>query len=462
MPVGGSITGVVRDSDGVPVDGVLVNAMSVQWVSFLGDYAWTGGNNWYTHTLGDGTYIIGGLPAGTDYKVNFSAYYDVGMPLPIKYADYYRKTYRNHPLLDSLNTSATPIAVDHTPVPVTLGHTTPSINETISLGGYVALHADGPSAPTGAVYCDVMYNVGTGKWVEIDSGYTTGGTFQKLWKVLPTGHYRLDYHDYFGRGSGSWFFDLNAGDKKYTSVIVPTPISAGDASLAGSFAGLIGGGNGLIDGGTGGLHLAVDSLGGSLPASLPPAPAGLLHYPDSAFDFTAAGASVNGVWTLTLPYDPSIPDAVVGNIRVWHVKSNGVGELLTPISWNTVAHTLQVQTASLSPFQVVYSKQKPTLGTPTTSGTLKSNHTFTAYVTLSPKHTAGLHSVQVKAYKYSSRSHKWLVYKTFTATNQDYRTVTRCKASVKLKSGTYRLYGYAVADAWHVAALGTYRTIKVK
>ena len=458
MPLGGAITGYVHDDDGLAVEGVQVSATSIQ-PSPQGGTAYMGGARWYTRTQADGSYMIAGLPTNADYKVNFAAYYDVGMPLQIKYADYYRKTWKNRPYLDSLNESSTPIWVDHTSVPVTLGHMTGSIDETISLGGYVALHADGPAAPTGAVYCDVMYQVPNGKWVEIDSGYTTGGTFQKLWKVLPTGHYRLYYADYFGRGSGTWEFDLAAGEKKYTSVIVPAPINAELPALAGSFAGLINGGLDL--GGTGGLQLVADTIS-ALPPGSPAPPTGMLLYADSTFAFVASSADTTGTWTLTLPYDPGIPDAVVSNIRVWHVKSGGIGELLAPIAWNTTLHTVQVQTHSLSPFQVVYSKQKVTLGTPTTSGSLKSNRTFTAYVTLSPLHTPGLKSAQVKAYTYNKRSRKWVVYKIFKAVNQAYRGGTRCKASVKLKKGTYRLYGYAPADAWHLATLGKYRTIKVK
>jgi hypothetical protein len=461
-PIGGSISGTVHDSDGLPVEGVMVGAASVQWSPYLGDSSWEGGNNWWTRTGPDGVYTIYGLPAGTDYKVNFSAYYDVGMPLPIKYADYYRRTYKNRPLLDSLNTSATPIVVDHTPVTVFMGLDTPSIDETISLGGYVALHADGPSAPTGAVYCDVLYNVGPGKWVEIDSGYTTGGTFQKLWKVLPVGHYRLDYRDYFGRGSGSWEFDLGEGEKKYTSVVVPTPLTSSTPALIGaSFAGLIGGGQGLELGGTGGLTIDVDAWP-SLPTTAPPPPPGLLLYANSTFNFVPSGAAASGMWTLTMPYDPKIPDPLVPNIRVWHVKKDGTGELLKPIAWSTAHHTVQVQTSSLSPFQVVYRKVAVVLGTPMTSGTLNAYKTFTAYGTIVPKHTAGAHSVQVKAYVYSSRSHKWVVYKTFTATNRDYSGGTRYYASVKLKRGTYRLYAYAPADAWHLHTHGPYRKVTVK
>ncbi len=293
--------------------------------------------------------------------MNFSAYYDVGMPLPEKYKDYYRRTWKNRPNIDSLNSSATPIAVDHNPVSVTAPAVTSGIDETLTLGGYVALHADGPAHPTGAVWCDVMYQVpSTTKWVEIDSGYTTGGTFQKLWKVLPVGHYKVMYNDYFGRGSGTWEFDLAPNERKYTSVLVPAPVTFGSGSGAsapesgtrelssralasvkltsglsrfkGSFVGLIGGGPGLKDGGAGGAMLTVKT--GSVPSGAPQLPKYHVALPVTVLDVKSTGTPVVGKWTLTLAYNSSVPDGEVPWVRVVHYKTGGGTEILSPIAWN--------------------------------------------------------------------------------------------------------------------------------
>jgi hypothetical protein len=460
MTKGGAISGTVRDESGTPVPGVQVSAVHRAYSPEWGKVVWTGTDSsgagiWYATTDSDGHYTIGGLPAGADWKVNYRSYFDLGMTLPEKYGDYYFRTYQGKPLVDPWDPAITAL---HTPVSVALGATTTGIDEVISPGGYVGLHADGPDEPTGAVWCDVWYNV-AGSWIEVDSGYTTGGTFQKLWKVLPTGSYRLDYTDFFGRGSGSWSFSLAAGETKYTSVLVPAPLTDSvDATVGASFAGLIDGG--LELGGTGGAQLDVDPLS-DLPAGAPLPPSGMLLYANSVFDFTLSGSDVAGVWTLTMPYDPSIPDSVAPNIRVWHVKAGGAGELLAPVAWNTVNHTVMVQTSSLSPFKVIYSKAKVALGAPSTLGSLKANRTFTAYGSLKPRHTASRSGAQVKVYKQNSH-HRWALYKTFTARTYNYSSYSRYSASVKLARGTYRFYGYSKADSWHLATTSLYRTVKVK
>ena len=222
MSIGGRIAGTIHDSDNNLVEGVTVWATRKAFDPSFGEIAWTGSDMWWTRTDSNGEYEIGGLPADTDYKVNVNPDYNPPPygTLDIKYRDYNRRTYKGQPLVDSLNTLVGAPVSDHTPVPVTLNHTTASIDETIYPGGYVALHADGPEHPTGAVWCDVMYQYKS-NWFEIDSGYTTGGTFQKISKVLPKGHYKLIYTDWFGRGSGTWEFDLAENEHKYASVLVP-------------------------------------------------------------------------------------------------------------------------------------------------------------------------------------------------------------------------------------------------
>lgn len=457
--VGGRIEGTVHDSSGTPVPGVGVGATRLAYSPIFDGPAWTGEDNWSTLTDSSGHYVIGGLPANADYKVNFTAYYDDGMPLPIQYADYYRRTWHGRPLLDGLNTSATPVAVDHDSVSVSLGTTTTSVDETISPGGYVVLHADGPEHPTGAVYCDVMYQVGS-SWVEIDSGFTTGGTFHKDWKVLPTGHYRVDYSDYFGRGGGSWTFDLGAGDREYTSVLVPAPIEymglAPSSLLGGAFGGLIDGG--LENGGTGGGMLHVQQLP-SMPATAPPLPSNLVPA-GGTYNFSATDATFDGTWSLRMPYSAAVPSSLLGNLRVRHLLDGGTVEVLTPFTRNTTQRTLQVQASSLSPFQVVFQKVRVTLGKPAVPSKIKRKKRFTVTGTLAPAHNVGAKSVKLTVYKL--RKGKWRKYASAWAKNYNYRGITQYRGSLTLPKGSYRIDAYVPADTWHYAVKSRYRQIKIK
>lgn len=461
MAVGGAITGTVRDETGARVPGVTVWVTRKAFDPTMGEVAWTGGENWWVRADANGDYRVGGLPSGSDYKVNFYPDYNPGMLLPIKYRDYNRRVYQAQPLVDSLNTSVGAPVVDHTPVAVTAPSTTASIDETIVPGGYVGLHADGPSYPTGAVYCDVWYAY-KGHWFEIDSGYTTGGTFQKIWKVLPAGTYRLDYNDYFGRGGGSWSFALAGGQTKFASVLVPAPSSivSGSSLVKGSFAGLLGGGLGLPDGGTGGTQLKFQL--GSVPVGAPALPSGTIGA-GSVYNVSLTSGAAAGVWTLTIPYDPSIPAADVPYLRVIHYKTGGGTETLTPRAYNTTAHTLQVQTTSLSPFRPVFRRHAVRLGTPTsTSSTWTRYRARTVYGSLIPRHTAGAKSVKLLIYRKNSLG-KYKYYTYRWATNANYSSYTRYSVKFALKAGRYRIYAYAPSDKWHLATkTASYKSIYVK
>ncbi|MDO8964170.1 MAG: carboxypeptidase-like regulatory domain-containing protein [Coriobacteriia bacterium] len=447
---GGSISGTVRDEVGAVVPGVHVTALR-KMVTAYGP-AYSAADNWYTETDSSGNYTIKGLPADVDYKVTYSMYYAPGEPLPEEYDGYYRRVYKGKPVVDSLVESVTPVtgaAVEHTPVSVSpLGFARTGIDETITPGGYVTLSARGPEYPTGAVWCDVMYNV-DGHWIEIDSGYTTGGTFAKGWKVMPTGTYRLDYADFFGRGAGSWSFDLAAGETKHTTVLVPAPATADFSYFSGTFAGVLAGPDQLL-------------TAGALPATGTPSPILLALRPGDVYGVSLSGDGAAGTWTLTLPYDPAIPDGEVGSIRVLHYRPPLRTETLVPTAWNTRDHTIQVQTDSFSSFEVVAEKLKVSLGAPLASGTPRGYRYFTAYGSLGSKHSVNAHVAVVKVYKYNTRTHRWSYYKGFQGHAYNYGSGSRYRASVKLPRGTYRFYAYAPADFWHLATLSSYRTIRVR
>jgi hypothetical protein len=467
LRLGGKITGTVRDEAGNPVRGVSVAAeRRAPNPEMGGETAWMNSvlpqsAAWWTLTDASGNYTISGLPAYTDYRVAFNPDYNPGWPLPIKYKEYYRKVYNDLPLVDSLYSMTAPPVSNHTPVAVTLGQTTTGKDMTIRPGGYVGVHADGPDYPTGAVYSDVMYRVGS-TWAEVDSGFSTGGTFEKLWKVLPVGHYRLDYSDYFGRGAGSWEFDLGSGEHKYASVVVPvsmTYLTSGTSkAVLGSFEGLLNGG--LEGGGDGGAELSVKQLP-SLPATTPSAPPNYIPS-GGIYDVALTGATADGVWTLTLPYSSAVPDHLVGNLRIRHIKQNGTAEILVPFRWNTTKHTLQVQTTSLSPFQVMFSKTKVGLSRPSVPSTIRRYRRFSATGMLTPRHSAGAKtSVRLYVYKYSSSKRRYVLIARPWATNSTYRGATRWSVSLKLGKGKYRLTPVAPADTWHLSTTGAYKAFTI-
>jgi hypothetical protein len=55
-----------------------------------------------------------------------------------------------------------------------------------------------------------------------------------------------------------------------------------------------------------------------------------------------------------------------------------------------------------------------------------------------------------------------LRYKTFTAKVYNYSSYSRCRASVRLKRGSYRFYGYTSSDTWHLATTSSYRSVKIR
>jgi hypothetical protein len=441
---------------GNPVPGVNVSVRHKAYDPNWAGLAWTGSENWWTFTDGSGNYTIGGLPTDTDYKLNIVPDYNPGYALPIQYKDYYRRTWKNRPLNDALNTSVAPVAVDHDPVAVTIGVPRTGIDETITPGGYIRLSANGPDYPTGAVWCDVMYRVGSA-WTEIDSGYTTGGTFAKNWKVMPVGTYRLDYADFFGRGSGSWSFDLGAGQTKTAYVMVPAPVNyigMVSTKVNATFAG-------VVDTSTGDFSVDIQTLS-SIPPTMPLPPSSFVPMPQGIYGVTLGSADATGTWTLTLPYDPSIPDASVPYIRVRHYKHNGTVEELMPSTWDTIHHVIQVQTSSLSPFQVGALKRSVKLGTPVASSKWRRGRLYTVWGSISPWHSTGAHSAKFMVYRRNSHG-KYVLYKNPSTHNYQYRGGTRFHGKFSLKSGRYRIYSYAFSDKWHLAAKSShYKSVTVK
>jgi hypothetical protein len=73
------------------------------------------------------------------------------------------------------------------------------------------------------------------------------------------------------------------------------------------------------------------------------------------FDVDFSGTLAPGSHiTITLPYDPTIPDARARNLKIKHWTSHG-WETITPSSVNTVARTVTFSVSSLSPFALAES-----------------------------------------------------------------------------------------------------------
>ena len=76
---------------------------------------------------------------------------------------------------------------------------------------------------------------------------------------------------------------------------------------------------------------------------------------------------------------------------------------------------------------------------------------FTVSGTLSPRHPAGAHSVELRLSRWNGSS--WVLRRTVLTTNRDAGEVTRWAATFALtKTGRWKLVAAALADADHAAA----------
>ena len=185
---GGSISGHrLHDGDGIPVEGCSVSVARKAMDPSMGEVHLDRGRQ-LVHLHGCRAATTPSAVADEpELQGQRLADYNPGWLLPEKYKDYYRRTYKNQPLVDSLNTSATPIGgvVDHTPVAVTAPSRQAGIDETISPAATSRCTLTDPSirpAPCGATSCTAQ-----GPVVRDRLRLHDRRTFQKAWKVLPTG-----------------------------------------------------------------------------------------------------------------------------------------------------------------------------------------------------------------------------------------------------------------------------------
>ena len=94
---------------------------------------------------------------------------------------------------------------------------------------------------------------------------------------------------------------------------------------------------------------------------------------------------------------------------------------------------------------------RPLLGTPRVQKRVAARARFSVSGTLSPKHPAGVNSVELRAYRWNGSS--WALRRTLLTTNRDAGDLTRWAVTFSLaKSGRWKLVAAALPDADHAAA----------
>ena len=94
---------------------------------------------------------------------------------------------------------------------------------------------------------------------------------------------------------------------------------------------------------------------------------------------------------------------------------------------------------------------KPVLSAPRVQKRVGAGDRFTVSGLLSPAHTAGAHSVELRAYRWNGSA--WVLRRTLLTTNRDAGDATRWAVTFALgKTGRWRLTAAALPDADHAAA----------
>jgi hypothetical protein len=203
LAVGGSISGIVADTDGVGIPNVYV-AVRDQGYNYAAQ----------TVTASDGTYMISGIPTNS-YSVNFSPYA----------ADYVVQWYNNESSVGSANW-----------VSVTAPDTTLGIDAQLAVGGSISgtvTDATGAGIPYVAVgVTAVSGNYGAAGLTAADGTYTVN------W--IPTGSYTVNF-SLEGYLSQWYNNEGNSGSANWVSVTAPdtTPQINAVLAVGGSISGKV-------------------------------------------------------------------------------------------------------------------------------------------------------------------------------------------------------------------------------
>ena len=105
---------------------------------------------------------------------------------------------------------------------------------------------------------------------------------------------------------------------------------------------------------------------------------------------------------------------------------------------------------------------KPYLTVPKVPSSAKVNKKFTVSGTLKPQFPAGQQTVTLVAYRYNG--HKWVSYKSYSATNANNGSYTKYSASIKIsKAGKYRFKAStATTSKYSATKTANSATVKIK
>jgi hypothetical protein len=200
MRSGGSITGTVTASSGQPVSGSCVEVFTKNSAEPIG-FGFTGF---------DGSYRVTGLAAGTTYQVYF------GDPLCLTgVTDLVPQWY---------NDQATQATA--TPVPVTVGNTTQSINALLQAGGKITGTVSAKSAGPLSGVCVTAVPQAAGAQPVVGVTRTSGG--YTLADLLP-GSYKVRFSSGCGATGYATQWYSRAASK---AAATPVPVSAGQTQSA--------------------------------------------------------------------------------------------------------------------------------------------------------------------------------------------------------------------------------------
>jgi 5-hydroxyisourate hydrolase-like protein (transthyretin family) len=410
LAVAGHVTGTVKDTGGVAVRGIWVSAYR------------SSGSHWTYEgrvnvTAANGTYDLGGLPAGT-YRLEF---WDENGAYATQY-------YNNKLNLD--------MATD---VAVTAGATTTGIDATLAAAGHVTgTVKNSAGAPIPGVTVVFYRDDGAG-WDWVDSIDTSSaGTYDM--GGLAAGTYRVGFEDYsdvyaWQYYTATWTLSLA------TDVVVTSGATTSGIDQTLMAAGHI---TGTVKGSSG---------------------SGLKNCLAEAYRFdgtnwqrvTDEATNADGTYDLGgLPagtYRVRFTDETGTCLPQWYGNTASVESAkdITVSSGGTVGGKNATLVAAL-----------PRLATPSCPKSARRGVKFKVTGALKPHYAPGAKTVTVKAYRKTGS--KWKLFKNFKAVDSDNRSFSKYTATVVIsRTGQYRFKASTRATSQIPASTTRFsRTIKIR
>jgi hypothetical protein len=155
-------------------------------------------------------------------------------------------------------------------------------------------------------------------------------------------------------------------------------------------------------------------------------------------------------WFAGNPY----PYLVWGHVADGHGRWTGIAA--TPVSKSRLVNGLPPKGVSVPTPQPEHwwsatPLPRPVLGAPRAQKRVGAGDRFSVSGSLSPRHPAGAHSVELRAYRWNGSA--WALRRTLLTTNRDAGEATRWAVTFALgKTGRWKLAAAALPDADHAAA----------